>query len=111
MAWYYRHNSVVNSDDKEGSHWFVCAFNCRVWSECFIIWGWEPLSSIHLIPPFLTAIKKLCLTTKQQALGRLVLWFSALAHHKTGGESPGFFLGCAPHPNGSLFCGLCIEHC
>ena len=30
---------------------------------------WEPLSSIHLIRPFLVAPKKLCLTTKQWALG------------------------------------------
>ena len=47
----------------------MCAFDCRVWLERFIIWIWEPLSSIHLIRPFLTAIKKLCLTTKLQALG------------------------------------------
>ena len=54
------HIFVVNSDDKEGSHWFVCAFDCRFRLECFIISVWEPLSSIHLIRLFLTAIKKLC---------------------------------------------------
>ena len=47
----------------------MCAFNCLVRLECFIIWVWEPLSSIHLIRPFLSALKKLCLSTKQWALG------------------------------------------
>ena len=69
MAWCRRHPFVVNSDDKEGLHWFVCAFDCRVRMERFIIWVWEPLSSIHLIHPFLSVLKKLCLTTKHQALG------------------------------------------
>ena len=68
-AWCRRHIFVVNSDDKEGSPWFVCALDCRVRLERFIIWVWEPLSSIHLIRPFLTALKKLCLTTKHRALG------------------------------------------
>ena len=68
MVWCRRHIFVVISDDKEGSHWSVCAIDCRVWLESFNIWVWEPLSSIHLICPFLTAIKK--------PKGRLVLWFS-----------------------------------
>ena len=69
LAWCRRLIFVVNSDDKEGSHLFVCAFDGRVRLERFIIWAWEPLSSIYLIRPFLTAIKKLCLTTKHRALG------------------------------------------
>ena len=60
---------VVNSNDKEGSHWFVCAFDCRVRLELFTILVSEPLSSTHLIRPFLTAMKKLSLTTKHRALG------------------------------------------
>ena len=28
IAWCRRHTFVVNSDDKEGLHWFVCAFDC-----------------------------------------------------------------------------------
>ena len=117
MAWCRRHIFVVNSDDKEGLPWFVCAFDCHIRLERFIIWVWEPLRSNHLIRPLLTAIEKLCLTTKHQAprlgipTGRLVLWFSELAHHKPSGGSLGFFFGCAPHPNGSWFCGLCVEHC
>ena len=60
MPWCLRHFLVVNSDDKQGWHWFLCAFECRVrWARC-IIWVWEPLSSIHLSRPFLAAIQKLC---------------------------------------------------
>ena len=67
MAWCHRHIFVVNSDDKEGLHWFVCAFHCRVRLELFTIWVWEPLSSTHLIRPILMAMKKLSLTTKHRA--------------------------------------------
>ena len=69
MAWCRCHTFVVNSDDKEGLHWFVCAFECLVRLKHFIIWVWEPLSSIHLIRPFLLGLKKLCLNTKHWALG------------------------------------------
>ena len=31
MAWCRRHIFVANSDDKEGLHWFACAFDCCVW--------------------------------------------------------------------------------
>ena len=60
---------MVISNDKEGLHWFVCAFDCRVRLELFTIWVWEPLSSDHLIRPFLLAMKKLSLITKHRALG------------------------------------------
>ena len=69
MVWCRRHIFVLNTNDKEGAHWFVCAFDCRVRLELFIIWVWEPLSSMHLIFPFLTAMKKRSLTTKKHALG------------------------------------------
>ena len=68
LRWCRRHIFVVNSDDKEGLHWFVCALDCRVWLKLFTIWVWEPLSSTHLICPFLLALKKLSLTTKHRAL-------------------------------------------
>ena len=68
MRW-CRHIFVVNSNDKEGLHWFVCAFDCRVRLELFTIWVWEPLSSTHLIHPFLLALKKSSRTTKHRALG------------------------------------------
>ena len=63
-AWCCRHIFVVNTDDKEGAHWFVFAFDCHVRLELFIIW-----ISIDLMRPFLTAMKKLSLTTKHCALG------------------------------------------
>ena len=69
MVWCCGHISVVNSDDKEGLHWFVYAFDCRVRLERFIIWVWEPLSSISMKHPFLTALKKYGLTTKHWASG------------------------------------------
>ena len=69
MRWCRRHIFVVNSNDKEGLHWFVCAFDCRVRLELFTIWVWEPLSSTHLIRPFLSALKKSSRTTKHRALG------------------------------------------
>ena len=102
IAWCCGHTNLVNNDGHQGLHWFVCAFDCRVLLKCFIIWVWEPLSSIYLISLFLSALKKLCLTTKH--------W--ALAFQKGGQScgfhslhiSPGFFFGCSPHPNGSRFC-------
>ena len=69
MSWCRRHIFVVNSNDKEGLHWFMCAFDCRVRLELFTIWVWEPLSSTNLIRPFLWALKKLSLITKHRALG------------------------------------------
>ena len=47
----------------------MCAFDSHVWLELFTIWVWEPLSSTHLIRPFLLAMKKLLLVTKHRALG------------------------------------------
>ena len=38
MAWYHRYLFVVTSDDKEGLHWFLCAFDYCFRLERFIIW-------------------------------------------------------------------------
>ena len=69
MRWCHRHIFVVNSNDMEGLHRFVWAFGCRVRLQLFTIWVWEPLSSTHLICPFLSALKKSSRTTKHRALG------------------------------------------
>ena len=69
MAWCHRHTFAVNHNDKEGLHWFVYAFDCRVRLGCFIMWDREPLSSISLICPFLAALKKHGFTSKHWALG------------------------------------------
>ena len=42
MAPFSRHIFVVNTDDEEGAHWFVCAFDFRVQLELFIIWVGNP---------------------------------------------------------------------
>ena len=49
----------------------VCVywFDCRVRLECFIMWDWEPLSSISLIRLFLAALKKHGFTPKHRAFG------------------------------------------
>ena len=75
-------------------------------AEYFIILVWEPLSSIHLIRPFLSALKKHGQTTKHRALGFQKDGWSCGSEprpHKLGGRSPGFFFGCSPRPNGSRF--------
>ena len=69
MTWCRRHIFVINSNNKERLHYFVCAFDRRVRLELFTIWVWEPLISTHLIRPFLMAMRKLSLTTKHRALG------------------------------------------
>ena len=30
LAWRRRHIFIVNSDNREGLHWFVCAMDCTV---------------------------------------------------------------------------------
>ena len=45
------------------------AFDCHVWLQGFIFWGWEPLNPISLIRPFLAALKKHSFTSKHWALG------------------------------------------
>ena len=112
MAWCRHHISVGNSDDQEGSQWFMSAFDCCVRLEGFIIWVGEPPSFIHLIRPFLTVIKKLCLTTKPRALGfQKDAWscgFQSL-HITNVVVDHRVLFRCAPHPNGFQFCGLCIS--
>ena len=72
-----------------------------------------PFSSIRLICPFLSVFKKLCLTTKQRALGfEKHGWscgFQSL-HLTNRVLAPAFFFGGFPHPNGCRFCRLCVEH-
>ena len=67
MRWCRRHIFVVNSNDKEGFHWFVCAFDCHVQLELFNIWVGEHLSSTDFIRPFLSALKKSSRTTDHRA--------------------------------------------
>ena len=51
LAWCGRHIFAINTDDREGAHWFLCLFDGRVQLELFIILVREPLRCIHLINP------------------------------------------------------------
>ena len=103
MTWCRRHIFVVNSNDMEGLQWCVFAFDCRVRLELFTICFWEPLSSTHLICPFLIAMSKLSLTTKHRALGfQTDSWscgFQSLNIAKLVVEHRGTFSD-VPHPTG-----------
>ena len=92
MRWCRSHIFVVDSDDKEGLHWFVSALHCRFRLELFTIWVWEPLTSTHLIRPFLSALKKSSRTTKHRAL-----------EFQTDGRSCGF--------QSLNIVKLVVEHC
>ena len=104
MRWCRCQIFLFNFNDKEGMHWFVCAFNCCVRLELWTILVWEPLT-----------IKELLLTNQAPRLGipngPLVLWFSKLEHREAGGGAARFFSRCAPRPNRSRFCGLGAQHC
>ena len=54
--------------DKDELQLLVCAFDCRVRLELFTVWVREPLSSTHLICPFLMAMNKLSRIIKHRAL-------------------------------------------
>ena len=61
--------TTLHNDDKEGFHWFVCAFDCHIRSERFIISVWKPLSSIFLIRTIPVELKRHGFTTEHRALG------------------------------------------
>ena len=113
MRWCRRHIFVVNSNDKEGLHWFVCAFDCCVRVELFTIWVWEPLSSTHLIRPFLSAPKKSSRTTKHRALGfQTDGWscgFQSLNIAKQVVEHRGTFSNVPLVPMGAGFVGYVLS--
>ena len=53
LAWRHRHIFIVNSDDREGLHWFLCAIDRRVPIWAFKVHIWEPLCGNSLVPPIL----------------------------------------------------------
>ena len=90
MRWCRRHICVVDSDDKEGLHRFVCAFDCRVWLDLFTIWA----PKLHSFDPsFFVGPKEAFANHQAPCLGipngRLVSWCSKLEHHKAGRGAPG----------------------
>ena len=113
MVWCRRRTFVVNNVDKGRLHWFVCPFDCPDRLKCFIIWVWEPLSSIHLIHPFLLVLKKFSLSTKHRALGFQVDGWSCgfqSVHLTNLVVDHWSSFSDVPPPNGSMFFGPCVEH-
>ena len=53
LAWRRRHIFIVNSDDHEGLHWFLCAIDCKVPVWAFKVHIWEPLCGNSLVRPTL----------------------------------------------------------
>ena len=53
LAWRQRHIFIVNSDDREGLHWFPCAIDCKVPVWAFKVHIWEPLCGNSLVRPML----------------------------------------------------------
>ena len=49
LAWRQRHIFTVNSDDREGLHWFLCAIDCKVPVWAFKVHIWEPLCGNSLV--------------------------------------------------------------
>ena len=107
MRWCRRHIFVVNSDDKEGLHWFVCAFHCRVRLELFTIWVWELPKLNSFDPSFLVGLEEAFANHQAPRLGipngRLVLWFSKLEHREAGGGARGTFSNVPLVPMGAGF--------
>ena len=49
---------IVNSDDRQGLHWFVCAMDCTQLVWAFIVWIWDPLGTPP--PPVVVPHPLLC---------------------------------------------------
>ena len=47
--WRCRHIFIVNSDDRAGLHWFVCAMHCKVLVWAFKVHICEPLFGNSLV--------------------------------------------------------------
>ena len=69
LAWTHRPIFIVNSDDREGLHWFVCAMDCKVPVWAFKVWIWEPLLGTSLTQPMLKCLQQNGVYTHARALG------------------------------------------
>ena len=69
LGWRRRHILIVNSDDREGLHWFLCAIDCKdpIWA--FKLHIWEPLCGNSLIRPMLRRLQSKGVATHARALG------------------------------------------
>ena len=69
LAWRRRHIFIVNSDDREGLQWFVCAIDCKVPVLAFKVHIWEPLSGNSLVWPMLKRLQSKGVAAHAWALG------------------------------------------
>ena len=69
LAWRQRHIFIVNSDDREGLHWFLCAIDCKVPIWAFKVHIWEPLCGNSLVRPMLRRLQSKGVAAHAQALG------------------------------------------
>ena len=69
LGWCRRHTIIVNSDDREGLHWFLCAMDCTPPIWAFIVWIWEPLGGTSLIQPMVRRLRARQVIVHAKALG------------------------------------------
>ena len=69
LAWRHCHIFIVDSDDREGLHWFICAMDCRVPVWAFKVHIWEPLSGTSLVWPMLKRVSSKGVAAHVGALG------------------------------------------
>ena len=69
LAWRRRHMFIVNSDDREGLHWFLCAIDCKVPVWAFKVHIWEPLCGTSLVRPMLKRLQSKGVAAHARALG------------------------------------------
>ena len=64
-----RHIFIVNSDDCEGLHWFLCPIDCKVPVWAFKVHIWEPLCGNSLVRPMLRRLQSKGVAAHARALG------------------------------------------
>ena len=69
LAWRQRYIFIVNSDDREGLHWFLCAIDVKVPEWAFKVHIWEPLCGISLVGPMLRRLQPKGVAAQAGALG------------------------------------------
>ena len=69
LAWRQHHIVTVNSDEREGLHWFLCAIGCKVLVWAFKVHIWEPLCGNSLVRPMLRRLQPKGVAAHARALG------------------------------------------
>ena len=67
LAWRRRHIFIVDSDDREGLYWFVCARDCRVQVWALKVHIWVPLCGTTLVHPMLKRLQSKGVATHARA--------------------------------------------